>query len=150
LYFYLRKEINEEAPEFSNKTFNFISSDNPISSIGLSHRMGFPQYHLGVNIELVHFEYVYNDVWLDYTRSAGIAGSEYEFIPTIKLALMAGYYQDTFVVEPLKQGDCKFVKQSASQPAQIPQRCPREDDGTIYQVALHWNYSEFTRFSLKY
>jgi Tfp pilus assembly protein PilF len=150
-YLYLRKELDEEAPEFSNRTYNIFGGGQPEMSYGISHRMGFPRANLDVNFELFKYEFIYNDNWLDYSRLGFLTGAEFEFISNVKLNGLFGYYEDLYQISPLKQNSCGFTKGSSGDgAAKEPKRCPREDTGTILQIGMYWNYSQFDRISAKY
>jgi hypothetical protein len=150
VFIFMRKELNEEAPEFSNKTYSLFNKET-VLSYGLSHRMGFDEIGLNINLDIFRFDFIYNDQWLDYTRTGFIFAMEYEFISNFKVGVSGTYYSDLYQVAPLKQNSCTFTQASGNNAAATePQRCQRVDTGTIYSAGLQWNYSTFQNFSLKY
>src|SRR5690606_6620775 len=82
-YLYIRKELNEDSPEHSNKTFElgFGTDEDPVFSLGLSHNMELPEEKIELNLELFRYSFVYNDYWLDYDRIGLLASIEHELIP---------------------------------------------------------------------
>jgi tetratricopeptide (TPR) repeat protein len=149
-YFYFRKQVNEDAPDFSNKTYSFLDGeDSPPISLGLSHSMSFPEERLEVNLEIFRYEFIYNDVWQDYTRLGALLALEFQLIPTIQLRALGGYYMDDYIHDWPRIGSCSSIKPtdgSLSEGADVS-RCIRQDEGILGQVGASWNYSQFHRIS---
>jgi hypothetical protein len=150
-YMYLRKELNSETPEYSNKTFDFFGEE-PFVSFGLTQYVGFPKYRVDLSLELFRYGFIYNDYWLDFTRQGGIVRARAEFVNDFFVQAYVGMYSDSFIVPVLKQGTCKYIPRSASTQgaSEAPQRCQRTDEGLMYQAGVYYQYSQFTRFDLSY
>jgi hypothetical protein len=155
-YLYMRKELNTDAPEFSNKTFDFFSGGTPVTSIGLSQYVPIPQAKADLNLELFRYEFIYNDFWLDFTRTGAILRARAEFYKDIFVFGYAGYYTDVYQVDVLKQVKCSYEQPSTNETSlrleasSDPKSCPRTDDGTLYQLGIYYNFTPFTRFNASF
>ncbi len=156
-YFYFRKELNDETPEFSNKTYSLGGDgggDGPTLSYGITHSMDFPEYRLESEIELFQYELIFNDFWLDYTRLGGTASLTHEFLPKFFATGLIGMYEDKYQLPRLKmRPSCA----TASQPSETgsnqeitPTKCYRSDSGMIMQAGIYWNYTQFYRVGAYY
>ncbi len=152
MYLYLRRELNLDAPDFSNKSYILTGGDEPALSYGLSHHMGFPNVGLDLNFEGFLYEFVYNDPWFDYTRLGGIGSIKFEFYKGIYAHGLFGMYSDTYQVKVLKQGSCTYRPQSTvgQESSQTPKACARIDDGKLFEVGAYWDYSQFHRFGASF
>jgi tetratricopeptide (TPR) repeat protein len=153
-YLYLRKEINEDSPEHSNKSYEFgLSGEDPVISFGASHTLAIPQKKISLNLEVFQYEFIYNDYWLDYTRQGGMLTGEIEVVPRWFVSGFLGMYEDSYLLPRLKQGSCaSSVKITNSDTAPTtssnsPVGCPRTDSGLMQQVSVYWNWTQFTRIS---
>lgn len=151
-YLFLRKEINEDSPEHSNKSYEFgLKGDDPVFSLGVSHAMDFPKHKVESNVELFYYEFIFNDYWLDYTRTGLIVSAEHELMPRWYVGGLFGYYQDEYLLPRLKLGKCSAtpdvkVGETIAQ-TQTPVRCERSDSGYMVQGNVYWNWTQFTRLS---
>lgn len=165
VYWYMRKEINEDSPDHSNKSYDFgiISGGRPVISLGVSHDMEFPDIPLLIGIEAFRYSFIYNDFWLDYDRTGFIVKAEHELVSRWFVKAGGGYYSDDYVLPRIK------TKQCGDQVATLPQQtggptpppsdvpataaapvktdCFRSDTGLLYEVGVYWNYTQFQRFS---
>jgi tetratricopeptide (TPR) repeat protein len=141
-YLYFRKEINENTPEFSNKTYDLGQST---LSLGLSHEMDLPAYELYLSGEVYQYEFIYNDRWLDYKRIGGFFSVEHEFIPRWFISGLLGMYEDTYIQPRLRQGSCSDGTNNARG---NPVVCARKDQGLMFQGMVYWNWTQFQRLSL--
>jgi hypothetical protein len=160
VYFYMRKELNDDAPEYSNKTYDLgITGGRPVMSYGVSHEMEFPEEQTSVDVELFQYEFIYNDPWLDYTRRGLIVSAEHELVPRWFVSGALGYYQDQYQLQRLKQNPCgssgpgetptgTAVEDPNAPP--VPHACDRKDVGLLYQLGVYWNWSQFQRISFTY
>ncbi len=157
LYLYMRKELNQDSPDHSNKSYDFgLSGSKPVMSLGLSHDMDFPEQDLTVGIELFRYEFIYNDYWLDYTRQGLFLSAEHEFIPRWFVNGLFGYYNDQYVLDRLKLHSCSSAPAQSEDggaatptdgnPA-APKSCARDDTGTMIQLGVYWNWTQFQRLS---
>ena len=152
-YLYMRKEINSDSPEQSNKTYDFgASGGQPVVSLGLSHQMDFPDQNLEVDVELFRYEFIYNDYWLDYKRQGILLSAEQEFLPRWFVSGVVGYYSDEYVLPRLKQRPCggqpsTSPDSSGGQASAVPTACLRTDTGLLYQAGVYWNWTQFQRFA---
>lgn len=150
-YIYLRKELNSDSPDYSNKSYNFADSKRTPLSFGLSHNMDFPDLGLTVNVELYQYQFTYNDYWLDYQRTGGFLGTEIEVMPRWYLTGLVGYYSDDYVLPRIKERPCGTQPTVGSNDGSAlggtPNTCSRVDTGLMYQLGLYWNWTQFQRFS---
>ena len=143
-YLYLRKELNSNTPEFSNKTFDFGQA---VMSFGLSHEMDFPNLDLSLSGEIFQYEFIYNDRWLDYKRLGGLFSIDHEFIPRWFVNALVGYYDDTYIQPIYRQGSCSDNPKSKGSASESPVKCVRKDSGLMFQGTVYWNWTQFQRFS---
>jgi len=157
-YLYLRKEINEDSIEHSNKSYDFgLEGSDPVISFGLSHTVEVPEYDAKVTGEFFQYEFIYNDYWLDYTRQGFMVSGEHEVVPRWYISGLAGMYTDVYLLPRLKNQSCSNVadlkKQGSGQTTgnglKIPVSCDRTDNGTLIQAEVFWNWTQFTRISAK-
>lgn len=159
-YLYMRKELNDDSPEHSNKTYELgLKGGDPVFSYGLSHEMDFTEQAVTVNAELFQYEFIYNDFWLDYKRLGAIVSVEHELLPRWFISGTLGYYADTYFLPRLKQSACSAVpakptNASASaglinmqEATAAPTACPRDDTGTMIQAGVYWNWTQFQRLA---
>lgn len=156
-YLYLRKEINEDSPDHSNKTYELgLTGGTPIMSFGLSHEMDFPEDDLEVGIELFRYEFVYNDYWLDYKRDGLFLTAEHQIVPRWYVSGLIGYYKDTYVLPRIKLRSCgseppNYQSGASSETGTAtPTECFRTDTGLLFQAGVYWNWTQFQRFSATY
>jgi hypothetical protein len=161
VYLYLRKEINEDSPEHSNKTFDLGiasggSGGEPIMSFGLSHDIDMPDKKTNLNFEAFRYEFIYNDYWLDYKRTGFFLSAEHELLPRWFIYALFGYYSDEYILSRLKLKPCGTQPVSTSQngsanaqggPPTRANECQRTDTGVLAQGGIWWNWTQFQRFS---
>ena len=162
VYWYMRKEIDDDSPDYSNKTYELGLSGGgkPTISLGLSHEMEFPDIPLSVDIEAFRYEFIYNDYWLDYTRTGFIVSAEHELISRWFVDAALGYYSDSYILPRIKQNSCSGqttlpggvatpTPTDTTDPTEPPvTSCPRDDTGLLYQIGVYWNYTQFQRIAL--
>ena len=150
LYAYMNKQINFNSPELSNKSYDFgFSSNDPTLSIGLSQVIDLPQYDVLVDIELFRYEFIFNDPWLDYQRQGAFIGVEQDPIKNWTIAGIAGYYRDDYVFPRVRSYSCTTIDNTGEPTltARTPLGCARTDTGTLFQLGLYWNRTQFQRVS---
>jgi tetratricopeptide (TPR) repeat protein len=151
-YLYMRKEINEDSPEHSNKTYELgLKGGDPVISLGVSHEMDYPDQQLSVSIEVFQYEFIYNDFWLDYKRIGGFLAAEHELVSKWFVSGLLGYYKDEYILPRVKTNSCTTT---ATGPDGTPaattgelKQCPRQETGTLFQGAVYWNMNQFQRVS---
>ena len=147
--FYLRKEIHNQSPEHNNKTYDLEgSSGDPAISLALTHSIDFPEQRLETTIDVFQYEFIYNDYWLDYTRTGVIAGADYNIYKGIGANAIVGYYKDDYKLPHIKTGGCSSSAPSSEE--STPSSCPRADTGNMIQLGLYYNKSANTRFEGAY
>lgn len=157
-YLYLRKEINEDSPDHSNKTYELgLSGASPVMSLGISHEMDFPEQDLEISVELFRYEFIYNDFWLDYKREGMFLSAEHQFIPRWYVSGLVGYYKDNYVLTRIKNGGCGAKVNNNTDTTSPtggvtapPTNCFRNDTGLLYQAGVYWNWTQFQRFSASF
>ena len=158
-YLYMRKEINEDSPEHSNKSYDLgldptSQGGEPVISFGLSHDIDLPTFKTNLNFELFRYEFIYNDYWLDYKRSGFFLSAEHELMPRWFVYGLGGFYRDEYILSRLKLKPCGTqpvaTTTSGTGSDGAPTRaneCPRTDTGTLLQAGVWWNWTQFQRFS---
>jgi hypothetical protein len=145
---YLRKEIHNQSPEHSNKTFDISSSSGmPALSFGASHGIEFPAKRVEMTFDVYQYEFIYNDLFLDYTRRAALASAEYNIYKGLGASVILGYYQDNYKLPSIKTGSCTGATDSEN-PA--PVACIRSDIGNMLQVNVYYERSQNLRFDVSY
>ncbi len=154
MYFYLRKEINEEVPDFSNKSYSFeVGADSTLPlSFGISHDMVLPKFKTEASAELYSYEFIANDPWFDYSRQGFNGSLDHQVIPDLYVTLGGGYFRDTYIEEILKNGACNLTKISDGASltqnegeATAPVRCYRDETGFMVRAGVFLNLSQFQR-----
>ena len=146
---YLRKEIHNGIPEHSNKTFDLSgSSGDPAISFGLSHAMDFPAQRLETSIDIFQYEFIFNDYWLDYSRTGAIAAADYAIYKGIGATALVGFYQDKYKLPHIKTASCDAAATATE--TSTPVSCPRSDSGNMIQIGLYYSKSSNLRFELAY
>jgi tetratricopeptide (TPR) repeat protein len=148
-YLFLRREIDEEQKEFSNSTFSSLFGSDPILlSGGAIQRMLIPRIKTELTGEVFRYETMYNDYWLDNTRTGGLINIQWRPMPHLRVALLGGYYQDIFDIEHIRSESCTFQsgRNYSSTPNAI-KKCPREDTGMLVQLGAEWRLSQFQSVS---
>lgn len=144
-YLFLRKELNEEAPEFSNKTYNFLSSAaEKTISFGIDQRFSAPGIRTNFRAEIFKYDYIFNDYWLDFSRTGLLLGAEHMFSSSLDLTGSFGLYQDRYTLEQLKANSCSFDPSIEDIGQREIKICPRLDTGTVFTLGFTWNLSPFS------
>lgn len=150
-YLYLRKEINDNQPAYSNQTFTFGGGEDgrPTVSLGLSHSIDLPAYEASFDLEAFHYEFVYNDKFLDYLRNGFFLSAENRLLLNLTAALLFGYYSDDYVRPRIKSTSCSekpsTLPGAAPTTPGTPRECFRTDTGTMVQATGSWTFSPMTR-----
>lgn len=149
LSLYLRKEIHNESLEHSNKTFDLTgSSGQPAISLNLSHAQDFPTKKIEATLDAFQYEFIYNDFWLDYTRQGFVAAADLTIYNKFGGEALVGLYRDHYKVPHIKTGSCKSSSIEESDAAPPHVACTRSDSGSMFQLGLYYQKSQFLRFSL--
>lgn len=158
-YLYIRKEIHNNSPDHSNKTYDFTGDTGERAiSFGLSHSMEFPAWQLSGSIEAFQYEFIFNDFWLDYTRKGAILGADYIIWKGLGVNAAVGFYEDGYKLPRIKQGDCSSNGGiPTSNPSSLKladdnpvSKCNRSDSGTLMQAGVYWSQNANLRFSGSY
>lgn len=151
LYFYWRKELNKNAAEFSNKTYDLgLNGKNPVLSLGLSTEYDLPENQINISFDGFQYEFIFNDPWLDYTRQGGIASVQHEFLPRWFIQGLFGIYQDKYRLPRIKKNRCNDAPSKNSNNSEPPSICTRQDSGLLLSATVYWNYTQFHRFSFQF
>ncbi len=154
-YIYMRKELITNAPEFSNKSYSLKSeSGSPTVSLGLTHAMEFPHIGLESTVDLFNYEFIYNDYWLDYTRTGGVVTLTYSPISRLAIAGTLGLYTDTYKLPRVRMRSCgdEVVASDSgkiSNDATI-ESCARKDTGLLYAIKPTWYFTQNLAVSVAY
>lgn len=156
-YLYIRKEIHNNSPDHSNKTYDFTGdSGERAISYGLNHSIELPALQLSGTLDLFQYEFIFNDYWLDYTRKGAVLGVDYVIWRGLGTMAAVGYYADDYKLPRVKQGECSSnggipSTSSTTSDAVTPvSSCKRSDSGTLMQGGVYWNQSANLRFSGSY
>jgi hypothetical protein len=146
---YLRKELHNQSPEHSNKTYDLTgSSGDPAISIALTHSMDFPEQRLETTFDVFQYEFIYNDYFLDYTRRGAIIGADYNIYKGFGANAIIGLYQDDYKLPQIKTGGCGSADVAAE--GATRSACARSDSGNMVQIGLYYNKSSNMRFEAAY
>lgn len=161
-YMYFRKEIHNNSPDHSNKTYDLTGDTGERAiSFGLSHSIEIPSLQLSGSIEAFQYEFIFNDYWLDYTRKGLLLGADYVIWRGLGAFVAGGYYSDSYKLPRFKQGDCGsnggepssstltigFTEDAS--PTAVSS-CTRSDSGTLIQGGVYWNQNANLRYSGSY
>ncbi len=151
-YMYLRKEINFETPDLSNKTYDFFGgSATPALSFGASHTQFLMDNRLTISAEAFHYDFIFNDYWVDFSRLGAFGEADFRINSIFSLNGLAGFYQDHYSLgRPRMSGACNTnaVQVSGSDvggTAGQPILCTRDDSGLVFQGGIRWNLSDETQ-----
>lgn len=146
-YLYLRKELNEENFDASNKTYSFLGDSNKQTySYGLTHLMPIPQWNAKFTGEIFQYDFIFNDYFFDYTRTGILLSGSVNFLRFFATEFTYGMYTDQYILDRIKRGSCTPKADLRLDKAEAV-TCKRTDTGVIYQVLGHWNISPFQRIS---
>lgn len=148
---YLKKEIYRQSNESSNKTYDLnFSADEPAISITVSHALDLIGKRLNLNFDLFQYEFIYNDYWLDNSRTGGLLGANYSFFKGLGSSLTLGFYQDKYKLPYVRTETCSNAPPTnpeADDSARV--YCVRRDSGQLIQVAVYYDYSANLRFNVQ-
>ena len=152
---YLRKELHNQSPEHSNKTYDITgASGQPAMSFTLSHAQDFPSKKIETTFDLFQYEFIFNDYWLDYSRTGGLVAADYEIYRGIGASALLGFYQDKHKLPHIKTGSCgasPTTDATGSETTDPPHvSCPRTDSGNMMQVTIYYNKTPNLRFDFSY
>lgn len=155
LYLYLKKEIQNNSSDHSNKTYDLLGgSDKPAISFGISNSIDLLGSSLSTSFDIFQYEFIFNDFWLDYTRRGLVASIDYELIPRLHSTLNLGYYMDNYLLSRVRQGSCtttaSTIPEAGGAATAEVSACPRDDTGQLIQAGLYWNQNANLRYSLSY
>jgi hypothetical protein len=153
-YLYLRKEIHNNSPDHSNKTYDFTgASGDQAVSLGITNAFDLPSWRLSGSFDLFQYESIFNDYWLDYTRQGLLINLDYNVWKRLNAFLNAGTYRDNYKLPRIKQGDCSTVSEriiDGLEGLNPVSNCDRSDSGTLMQLGIYWNQTANLRFSGSY
>lgn len=147
-YMYLRKEINIESPDLSNKTYALLGgSGSPAFSVGASHSQLLLDNQLTLSAEVFHYDFIFNDYWTDFSRLGAFTEADYRINSSFSLTALAGYYKDHYSLgRPRMNGSCNTdsaatdtATTTSTSPIIQPVLCKRDDSGLVAQGGLRWN-----------
>lgn len=150
-YLFIKKEVNEEAPEYSNQSYNlFDSKMDPHMSFGIDQELLFPKQNIKLGLDLFYYQIIYNDYWLDHTRRGLLISAEYKFLNDYTVSGQAGMYEDDFDIPLIKSNSCKFTPDSSSSNQErslVTLKCSRKDQGMFYKLGFSWLITRFNQLS---
>jgi len=152
-YMYLRKEINLETPDLSNKTYDLLGgSGSPAFSVGASHSQSLMDNQLNLSAEIFHYDFIFNDYWMDFSRLGAFAEADFRINSSFSLNGLAGFYQDHYSLGRARlNGRCNTSSvaspgSTTTTPA-APTLCMRNDSGIVVQGGIRWNIKDDTQVS---
>jgi len=152
-YMYLRKEINLETPDLSNKTYDLLGgSGSPAFSVGASHSQSLMDNQLNLSAEIFHYDFIFNDYWMDFSRLGAFAEADFRINSSFSLNGLAGFYQDHYSLGRARlNGRCNTSSvaspgSTTTTPA-APTLCMRNDSGIVVQGGIRWNIQDDTQVS---
>ena len=151
LSFYFKKEIHRQSGEHSNKTYDLnLSGGEPAISFTLSHAVDFSDKNLNLNFDLFQYEFIYNDYWLDNSRTGGLLGVNYSIFKGLGSSLIVGMYQDKYKLPHVRTENCGNVPPTdptSDDNARV--YCVRQDAGQLVQVTVYYDKSTNLRFQFQ-
>lgn len=149
LSLYLRKEIHNQSPEHSNKTYELNLADGePAFSFTLSHSLDLAAKKLNLNIDVFQYEFIFNDYWLDYSRTGGLIGANYSMLNGLGASIIAGFYQDKYKLPHIRTGGCGQGQPASNVESGVRTSCRRGDAGQMIQVSVYYDRSANLRFNV--
>lgn len=150
-YLFLRKELNEETPEYSYKTFSFLDDkEDKLLSFGGTQKMAFPTIATTLRFDFFYYDLIFNDFWLDYTRTGGQINGEYRFYKKLSIGGDLAYYQDAYALKTIHSGSCGYTSQANQVSGADLAFCNRVDTGLLYKAGLYWDPTQAERWSAEY
>lgn len=144
-YMYMRKEINHETPDLSNKTYDLFGlSGSAVFSFGLSHAAKMFDDRLNWSAEVFNYDFVFNDYWSDFGRFGAFSEVDFQINQHFNMTGLIGIYQDDYALpRPRMNGSCKTGAATtdsggATGNEEEPLMCSRADDGLVIQGGLGW------------
>lgn len=146
---YLKKELHNQSSEHSNKTYDITGgSGQPAISFTLSQAFDFPSRNLSLNFDLFQYEFIFNDYWLDYSRTGGLLGAEYAIFKGLGASATIGLYQDKYKLPQIRAGGCGATSSTDQSGEQARVQCRRTDSGQMIQVSVYYDRSPNLRFGI--
>jgi len=146
---YLRKEIHNQSSEHSNKTYDLTgSTGTPAISLGVSHAIDFPAKKVETTFDLFQYEFIFNDYWLDYSRTGAIAAVDYAIYKGLGANILVGIYQDKYKIPQIKTGSCGARPSESNGKDRVT--CARADSGKMIQGGVYYNKTQNLRFEFSY
>lgn len=155
-YMYLRKEINYETPDLSNKTYDLLGgTTTPALSIGASHSQLMMDDRLTLSGEVFNYDFIFNDYWVDFSRFGGFVEADYRINQAFSVNGIAGFYSDHYSLgRPRMNGNCRTSSvqtTTGTTPAPptpaSPVLCTRDDSGLVLQGGVRWTLQDDTQIS---
>jgi hypothetical protein len=120
-------------------------------SLGISEIIEIPKYDIKIDAEIFRYVFIFNDPWLDFDRQGVFLGLEQIVVPQWTFTAIAGYYNDNYEFPRVRTYSCETITNTAEDSGRLggtPLGCNRKDTGTLYQLGLYWNWTQFQRLSL--
>jgi outer membrane protein assembly factor BamD (BamD/ComL family) len=151
LSLYLKKEIHRQSSEHSNKTYDLnIAAGDPAISFTISHAIDLTNKNLNLNVDLFQYEFIFNDYWLDNSRTGGLLGVNYAMFKGFGAGLVLGLYQDKYKLPHVRTENCSNAPPTqATSDENIRVYCARKDAGQMAQVTVYYDKSTNLRFQFR-
>lgn len=143
-YVFLRKELNFEAQELSNKSYNFLyDSAEKTLSFGLEQHYKIPSANLRFDLDVFRYDYIYNDYWLDFSRVGFTGKSRWELNHQWTALFGLGFMRDQYTLEQLRSNACSYDLADQANGSENPsiKVCPRIDQTMLYSLGAAWHLS---------
>ena len=135
-HLYFKKEIQDEDPTLSNQSYSlFDENEETFFSFGLQQTARAPAIKTIFSLDLVNYQYIFNDLWEDHKRMGFILRSRTKIKDFIFL-LGFGMYEDDYQLETIKTSRCDF---EAVDPNGKGVPCRRKDNGILGSAGIRWN-----------
>jgi hypothetical protein len=109
--------------------------------------MEFPSKRVDLSFDLFQYSFIYNDLFLDYTRRGALASADYNIWKGIGTSLILGMYQDSYELPAIKTGTCSGT---SDEEKPKPVACTRADSGNMIQITVYYEKSQNLRFDASY
>jgi outer membrane protein assembly factor BamA len=106
--------------------------------------------NLNLNIDLFQYEFIFNDYWLDNSRTGGLLGVNYAMFKGLGASLVLGMYQDKYKLPHVRTENCSNAPPTnPNSDDNVRVYCVRRDAGQMAQVTVYYDKSTNLRFQFQ-
>jgi hypothetical protein len=143
-YLYFFKLVNQDEPDFSQKSYSF--EETPSFSFGSTLHWQYKPLSYRSSLRLYQNEAVFNDYWLDYKQ----IGLQWQQAADLKYGFSwqtgLEYSQRNYILDRPQVTGCGASAGTTADGSPIPKNCGRKQNGLAINLALYWHLSQQMRF----